>query len=92
MEDSFVKFALAAVGMVASGTVAGLIKVWFDLYNFKLHVTENYVSEKKLEKALDAALEPVNRGIEHLQSSYDQMLRGFNTMLRKLNPTALDDE
>lgn len=38
VEDSFVKFALAAVGMVASGTVAGLIKVWFDLYNFKLQM------------------------------------------------------
>lgn len=38
MEDQFVKFALWAVGLVASGTVVGLIKVWFDLYNFKLQM------------------------------------------------------
>ena len=40
MEDSFVKFALWAIGSVASGTVVGLIKVWFDLYNFKLKMAE----------------------------------------------------
>ena len=36
MDDQFTKFALWAVGAVASGTVIGLIKVWLDLYNFKL--------------------------------------------------------
>ena len=38
MDDAFVKFALAVVSAVASGTVLGLIKVWFDLYNFKLQM------------------------------------------------------
>jgi hypothetical protein len=36
MDDQFTKFALWSVGAVASGTVVGLIKVWLDLYNFKL--------------------------------------------------------
>ncbi len=48
MDDSFVTFALAAVSLMASGTVGGLVKVWFDLYNFKLEVAKGSIKESAI--------------------------------------------
>lgn len=77
MEDSFVKFALWAIGLVASGTVAGLIKVWFDLYNFKLKIAEQ---------------SPKSKDLDELKGELRELRRVVHDVARKLHvPVTSDD-
>ena len=77
IDDQFVSFALSAVGLVASGTVVGLIKVWFDLYNFKLEMAKKRPSQEEyaelredVRKIKDMVAKIVDR--LHIPTAHDE--------------------